>query len=94
MAYEVEWSQEASDDLARAPVDVAIFIVQQVDIIADDPLRNAQRSHFPYPLNCLVSHSVYEGGDQSFAITILFHFDPRDARENRIIIAGIGVQPY
>lgn len=50
MAYAIEFSPESEEDLRRLSPVVASYVLDQIERLAQDPLRLSSPGSFPYPL--------------------------------------------
>jgi len=89
MGFVVEWEDEAEQDLAALPPLMASHVLDQVDRLADDPVRLSRPSHFPYRPAQAFSFS-YRSEGRTHYLTVLFHYR---ADEEGIVLQAIACLP-
>ncbi len=81
MRFAVEWEDEAEQDLAALPPLLASHVLDEIDRLADDPVRLSRPSHFPYrPAQAFQFSGELEG--RTYYLTVLFHYR-EDEQGNR-----------
>jgi hypothetical protein len=89
MAYAVEWEAEAEQDLSRLPPLLASHVLDQVDLLVQDPVRLSRPSRFPYrPAQAYSFAHQYEG--VTYYVTVLFSYR---SDERTIVLDRIGCMP-
>jgi hypothetical protein len=89
VSYAIDISPEAAEDLNRLPLPVAVEVDRRLSLLAADPARLSQRSHFPYPINAQAYKfdHIFEGVEYLFHVLFKYSQD-----EQTLHILLIGVQ--
>ena len=89
MPFAVEWEDEAEQDLDTLPPLIASQVLDQIDRLAEDPVRLSKPSFFPYrPAQAFRFPCSFEG--RTYHVTILFRYR---ADEQGIILELIACSP-
>jgi hypothetical protein len=49
MSYSIKLTPIAEEDLKRLPTEAAVFVAQQLSLLAEHPTALSRNSYFPYP---------------------------------------------
>jgi hypothetical protein len=90
MPFDIEWTPEADEDFSRIddPI-LASFVLDQIDLLATDPVGLSVRPGFPH--RPLPKYTFWGPSDSNTHFTVLFRYAPD---EKSIIIMNIGIVRY
>ena len=90
MSYAVVWGPEAEEDYFKLPPLVQSHLLDELDRLAEDPVRLSTRSHFPYRIDRqLFRPASRREGDCTYHIVVLFKYLPN---EQAIYLTDIAFQ--
>jgi hypothetical protein len=88
MSYAVSLTSEAERDLARLPPMLASHVLDQLEVLAKDPVRLSRPPSFPHPLYQKYQFFWPPDAPPEAHITILFRYSQD---ETTLEVVGIGV---
>jgi hypothetical protein len=91
MSYEVVISDDAFEVLAKLPIPVANALEQQINRVAQDPIRLSRPSCFPWPAGQSFDFE-FDFESKRYYLTPIFKFG-QDERQIHIIGIGNIIMP-
>lgn len=91
MPYGMLLSADAEAAIARLPLPVRSYTLQQLENLCQTPAALSRRSHFPYPEKCQVFSFDYDLEIVRWTVTALFQYG---ADEQTLHVIAIGTQTH
>ena len=88
MSYAVSLTPDAESDLSRLPALLASYVLDQLDLLAENPVALSKPPSFPHPLFQKYQFFWPPDGPAETHVTILFHYSQD---ETTLHIVGIGI---
>lgn len=90
MGYGVEFTGKADEALGELPGMVAHAVLDQLEVLALDPIGLGRRSHFPYPPGRQI-YQFWVHSDGRWWVTVFYRSSQDEQRIVVLDVAGLDV---